>query len=490
MAITKIIKIKGSPKACIRYAINDKKTNEGAYVSYFQCQKKDADFLFSIAQSMNKRFKNDEESICAYHIIQSFAKTDKLTPEEANRIGMEMMEKLFDGKYAFVCSTHTDHDHLHNHIVMSAAARDMTGHKLRDNLTLLHKLQKVNDDICRERGLNVIEKKKGRGKHYKEWLDDIQNPNGSKKQQLRTLIDSQIKVASDFDDFLERMKAAGTDIAFGNSKKYGRVTKYRLPNAADKDKWHRGYNLGAGYSDEMIAKRIANRIHAQEVREAKRLERIEKRKAEHAAMTKADKAVDHTKLKIDRMIDTSTDNVTASNYNLEKWKNIQNAKRAEVIKKTLREKYGINYTQIKSKINSLEAENNRMSATIKSNKESIEDIRNLIECCQVYMQTFEINKKFENSKDQDRYYRRHDSELNAYAAASAQLDRTMVIKSILEDKERGPGYIATLQKELSKLEELQSIYKQDIKKNEKAINELRSFQKELNVYHNRSNEEI
>jgi hypothetical protein len=100
------------------------------------------------------------------------------------------------------------------------------------------------------------------------------------------------------------MKEAGAGIDFGNSKKYGRVTKYRLPEASEKDRWHRGYSLGQGYSDDVIRKRIANRIRNEEVREAKRLERAKKRKAEKAAMSKAEKAIDRTKLKITKMIDT------------------------------------------------------------------------------------------------------------------------------------------------------------------------------------------
>jgi len=488
LAITKIIKIKKSPGGCINYAINEEKTEKGSLVSYFECQKDNAEYIFRLAASLNKRKNDDPEAVKAYHIIQSFAKDDPISPEEANMIGMEMMERLFGGKYTFLCATHTDHGHIHNHIVMCAAMRDMTGRKLDDNLSLLHRIQKTSDEFCREHGLSVIEKKKGKAKAYKEWYEDLENPKGSKKKQLRDLIDSKIKAASDFDDFLEKMKEAGAGIDFGNSKKYGRVTKYRLPDATDKDKWHRGYNLGQGYSDEMIAKRIANRIRNQETREAKRLERAEKRKAEKAAMSKADRAIDKTKLKIRHMSDAK--DISAAEYGLTKWRNKQNAMLAEKIKEKLRDKYGIDYTQIKAKLSSLEAENNRLNMSIKKNKQSIERIREMIENCKIYSETFKINQKYEKSTDQERYYERHDAELNAYTAATLFLNTTDVKKSILEDKDRCQGYIERMQQELSKLEELTEIYEQDIKKNEKNINELRRLQKEMDKYHNRSTEEI
>lgn len=488
MAVTKIIKIKSSPKACIKYAINEDKTEEGTLVSYFQCQKDTADYIFKLANSMNGRKADDEGTVKAYHFIQSFAKTDTVSPEEANRIGMELMEKMFGGSYTFLCATHVDRDHIHNHIVMCAAKRDMSGRKLNDNLALLHKLRQTSDDICRQHGLSVIDKKKGKGKDYKEWLTDLENPNASKKQQLRVLIDSKIKVANDFDDFIEKMKEAGAGIDFGNSKKYGRVTKYRLPDASEKDRWHRGYSLEQGYSDEIIKKRIANRIRNEEVREAKRLERAEKRKAEKAAMSKAEKAIDRTKLKITKMIDTS--DMSTDNYALIRWRNKQNALLAEKMKETLRDKYGTDYTKIRSKINSLEAENNRKAASIKKNKGAITNIRTLIENCQIYMDTFKTNDRFEKSTDQERYYQRHDTELNAYSSASAYLDSTIAVKSILRDPERNKGYMDKLKQELAKLEEITDIYEQDIKKNEKDLIELKNIEKELDKFHNRNREEL
>lgn len=493
MAITKIIKIKNSPKSCIKYAINDVKTDNGALVSYFECQKDTADYVFNLANSMNKHsknIKNDYKPTKAYHIIQSFSKTDELTPEEANQIGMEMMNRLFDGKYAFLCATHNDKGHLHNHIVMCAAARDMTGDKLKDNLAFLRKLQRTSDDLCREHGLNVIEKKKGKGKNYKEWLEDIKNPDGSKKTQLRRLIDEQIKLSKDFDDFIEHMKDAGAGVAFGNSKKYGRVTKYRIPNATEKDRWNRGYNLGQSYSDEMIKKRIERRLQKLEEREALRQERAEARKAQRAAMSKADRAKDKSELKISSMIDTSKDSPSSSNMALEKWRNLQNARRAEQIKEILRDKYGIDYTQIKTKINSLEAENNRKAADIERNKSDISDFRTFIEACQVYMDTFTINQRYENSKDPERYYQNHDSALNAYNQALTVLKERRIDINLLQDKEKGKNIIKDLQEQLARLEEVNEIHDQDIRNNQKKINELRKFQKELDIYHNRSNDTI
>ena len=88
----------------------------------------------------------------------------------------------------------------------------MTGRKINDNLSLLHKLQRCSDELCQEHGLSVIKKQKEKGKNYREWYEDLNSPNGSKKTQLRKLIDSIIKTSSNFDDFIDQMKTAGAGV--------------------------------------------------------------------------------------------------------------------------------------------------------------------------------------------------------------------------------------------------------------------------------------
>ena len=134
----------------------------------------------------------DEQVIKAYHFIQSFAPTDEVTPEEAHQIGMDFMKKTFDDRYAFLCSTHVDKNHIHNHFVMCSASRDILGRKLDDNLSLLLSLRKNNDILCKEHGLSVIEKEKGKSQTYKEWLAEKENPTGSNKTKIRKIIDRTV----------------------------------------------------------------------------------------------------------------------------------------------------------------------------------------------------------------------------------------------------------------------------------------------------------
>ena len=485
MAITKIIKVKGNEKACIRYVTNKDKTNDGQLVSYSGCTSMTASYNFKAALDMNSRTATNGESIRAYHFIQSFAKTDQISAEDAHRIGLELMDKLLGDKYAFICATHNDRGHLHNHMVVCAARRDMTGRKLDDNLALLHELQNINDRLCHENGLDVVMRKRSKGKRYNEWMADQTNPTGSKKQQLRDLIDEQIKHSRDFDDFIENMKNAGADIAFGNSKKYGRVTKYRLPGAGDKDKWHRGYNLGPGYSDEIITRRIENRMKFKKDLAERKAQAAEKRKAERAAMTPAEKTLDRGKLKIRNMVDTSKMDVTASDYRKKSWYERQNAMRTEKIKEELKNRFGISYTDISGKINELAADITRLQQEIEETKKSLPQLRNLIESCRIYMDTFPVNRRYEHSKDPEKYYEEHDEVLNAFNDSEYFLGRAGVDTSLLQDRETGRKYIEILQKRLLASEDTIQAQERQIKKNEHHLAELRKYQKELDIYHGR-----
>ena len=41
--------------------------------------------------------------------------------EEAHRIGKELADKVLEGKYSYVVTTHIDKGHIHNHIIFCAA---------------------------------------------------------------------------------------------------------------------------------------------------------------------------------------------------------------------------------------------------------------------------------------------------------------------------------------------------------------------------------
>lgn len=169
MAVTKIIPLhnrKGnstlkSISDRIDYAENDKKTENGKFVSAYMCAPETAaeEFLLSRQQYLlrNKEKVNHGREVIAYQLIQSF-KPGEITPEKANELGYELAMRFTKGKHAFVVSTHTDKNHIHNHVIFNAV--DLNGCGKFKNFYRSDKIvQKISDMICLENGLSVIEPK-------------------------------------------------------------------------------------------------------------------------------------------------------------------------------------------------------------------------------------------------------------------------------------------------------------------------------------------
>lgn len=169
MAVTKIIPLharKGtsalnSLSDRIDYIEDEKKTDQGKFISSYMCAPETAaeEFLLSRQQYVLKhtdKVKNGKEVI-AYQIIQSF-KPGEISPEKANELGYELAMRFTKGKHAFVVSTHTDKEHIHNHIIYNAVDLN-ADRKFRDFLRSGRAVQKLSDIICLENGLSVIEPK-------------------------------------------------------------------------------------------------------------------------------------------------------------------------------------------------------------------------------------------------------------------------------------------------------------------------------------------
>lgn len=164
MAATRLIALhvnKGkSAAASIRdrldYTLNPEKTQEGEFVSAYECDPYLAWREFSLAREMylQQNARVFERDVIGYQIRQSF-KPGEITPGEANRVGYETAIRFTKGKHAFTVSTHVDRAHIHNHIVFSAVSLD-GDRKFRDFWRSGLALQKVSDLVCMEHHLSVI----------------------------------------------------------------------------------------------------------------------------------------------------------------------------------------------------------------------------------------------------------------------------------------------------------------------------------------------
>lgn len=248
MAITKIFPIKKTLHKATKYIINPKKTEGRALVSTYQCGIYTADLEMEIIAKQGKGAER-KNSRKAYHIIQSFAKDDPVTPEQALEIGRQLALKYTGGSHQFIVATHVDKGHTHNHIIFNATDYISYG-KIHIQNKNLDRLRNISDQLCSENGLSVIEETsgvKGRGKYEHEQHQD----GNSWKDRLRDAIDRTILVSEDFDDFITRM-----EMEEGYEVKTGKYISFRCEG---QERFTRNKRLGEKYSMEAICSRIENK---------------------------------------------------------------------------------------------------------------------------------------------------------------------------------------------------------------------------------------
>lgn len=181
MAYSKIKPIRTRLDRCVDYVIdpektalsvamnyieNCDKTEQCLYVSTYNCGRETAVAdMMATKRRWNKQQRN--KAVLGYHLIVSYA-PGEVKAEEAHVYGQQLVQRLFADQYEVVLTTHTDKEHLHNHIVFNSVSF-LDGKMYRNNFKdYFGDIRSVSDAICREYGLSVIVPKE-KGKHYAEW---------------------------------------------------------------------------------------------------------------------------------------------------------------------------------------------------------------------------------------------------------------------------------------------------------------------------------
>ena len=182
--------------------------------------------------------RSQKSNVIAYQIRQSF-RPGEITAEDANRIGYELASRFLKGKHAFIVATHTDREHIHNHIIYNSTALDGT-RKFRDFFFSGLAVQRLSDLICLEHQLSVIEKKP-----YRERQKRITYPpKESNRDRLCDIIDEILQQEpTDYEEFLQKLEQQGYEVKRG---------KYTSVKGARQKRFIRFRTLGAGYSEEEL----------------------------------------------------------------------------------------------------------------------------------------------------------------------------------------------------------------------------------------------
>lgn len=251
MAIVKIHAIKTTLAKAITYVMNPEKTDGKLLVDSFGVTPETAYLEFDMTEKMAEYMvsnKKKNEGNKAYHMVQSFAKTDSITPEEALELGKQFADELLLGKYEYVIATHIDKGHIHNHIIFNATS-NVDYKKFNCHKKIPEVMRGISNRLCADKGLSIIVSGKVQSsKHYVEWQDDKRGITKTWKAQMRKDIDAIIPQAQDFADVMQRIESKGYEI-----KRRGNTISLR---ASGQERFARMDRLGEEYSKENIIKRI------------------------------------------------------------------------------------------------------------------------------------------------------------------------------------------------------------------------------------------
>lgn len=173
------VTIKDDIADSIAYAMNDK-TGEITYftlTSTLNCKHIDNpvdEFHYLMYRYGRDEIENgnaktkDGKPILGWHLIQSFdQESDRaIDPRMANEIGVKLAEELFPN-HPVVISTHTNTEHIHNHIEFCAWSRD--GKKYNYDHAAYDRIRECSDRLCDEYGLSVLENTRDR--KLVQWQD-------------------------------------------------------------------------------------------------------------------------------------------------------------------------------------------------------------------------------------------------------------------------------------------------------------------------------
>lgn len=222
------------------YSQNAEKTNDGEFISSYECDPKTADeeFLLSKRQYQHITGREHRNNVIAYQIRQSF-KPGEITPEEANRIGYETAMRWTKGNHAFFVATHIDKAHIHNHIIYNSTSLDCTK-KFRNFIRSGLAVQRLSDIVCLENGLSVITPKP-----YKKRIKRTVFPKKrTYRDELCEAIDLVLKEKpKTFDGFIQLLAERGFVFKDG---------KQAALKGQKQKRFIRLSSLGDGYSKEEL----------------------------------------------------------------------------------------------------------------------------------------------------------------------------------------------------------------------------------------------
>lgn len=375
---------------CLDYGKNPEKTEDGKYISSYECDPATvaAEFLLAKAsyKAMTGREQKQGEDVLCYQIRQSFY-PGEITPEEANRVSYDLAMRWTKGRHAFIVTTHTDKQHIHSHIYYNSTTLDYT-RKFRNFWGSSFALRRLSDRLCLENGLSIVEnpkpRSKGKFRNYGEWQAGQKKPL-TYQDRLRAAIDTALaKKPADFPAFLSLMEQAGYEV----KQRRGAIS-FRAPGQKRFTRL-RSDTLGEGYSETDI----------------------------RAALSGSRQRPGQPRQKINLAIDIQS-RLQGKGPSYERWAKVFNLKQMAAALAYLQDNGLTDYEQLEQKATAATEHFHKLSDQIKSTEAALHTNMELKAATVQYAKTRPVFEKYKASKYSKKFLAEHEADIELYRAACA-----------------------------------------------------------------------
>lgn len=375
---------------CLDYGKNPEKTEDGKYISSYECDPATvaAEFLLAKAsyKAMTGREQKKGSDVLCYQIRQSFY-PGEITPEEANRISYELAMRWTKGRHAFIVTTHTDKQHIHSHIYYNSTTLDCT-RKFRNFWGSSFALRRLSDRLCLENGLSIVEnpkpRSKGKFRNYGEWQAGQKKPL-TYQDRLRAAIDTALaKKPADFPAFLSLMEQAGYEV----KQRRGAIS-FRAPGQ-ERFTRLRSDTLGEGYSEADI----------------------------RATLSGFRQRPGQPRQKISLAINIQS-RLQGKGPGYERWAKVFNLKQMAAALAYLQDNGLTDYEQLEQKATAATEHFHKLSDQIKSTEAALHTNTELKAATVQYAKTRPTFEKYKASKYSKKFLAEHEADIELYRAACA-----------------------------------------------------------------------
>ena len=370
------------------YSHNPIKTNDGEFVTGYECDPRTAweEFFLTKREYEQKIGRQQKGDVLAYQIRQSF-KPGEITPEEANRLGYELAMRFTKGKHAFTVATHTDKAHIHNHIYFNSTTLEGT-RKFKNFWFSGIALQRVSDLICLENGLSVIEKR--------AYRDRTKHTEYPKSETFRNSICATIDMAldekpKDFEELLKLLEQAGYECK--------REKQVAIRGKGQK-RFIRFRSLGEGYTQEEIMAAISGN-------------------SQHKSKSKKKSVQDSQKLNL--ILDIQ-EKMTKKGPGYQRWATVYNLKQMAKTLLFLRDHNVESLEALREKVNTSVERFSSLSDEIKATEAQIAEILVLKKHIINYSKTRDVYVEYRKAGYSKKFFEEHREAITIHKAAKQAFD--------------------------------------------------------------------